>query len=257
MSSCGDGFVQNGVEACDDGNGINTDGCLNNCVAATCGDGYVQVGAGAYICGEETGLIESLEGKRPYPRIKPPYFPAVLGLYNCPTIVNNAETMAQVKHVLAFGGAEFAKIGIPGDSGTHIWGVSGLVKRPGLYEIEAGKATFGELLYDLCGGPLAGVIVPEEPPGARAVGGPLWASGAPGVEVLVDQGRGLVTVAPVHGDRGGEAPLHQFALPRPQRGGEAGRRSSPGDEPRHLAGERVPGAGGAPPGDGEAGRGLS
>ena len=80
----------------------------------------------------------------------------MLGLYNCPTIVNNAETMAQVKHVLAFGGAEFAKIGIPGDSGTHIWCVSGLVKRPGLYEIEAGKATFGQLLYDFCGGPLDG-----------------------------------------------------------------------------------------------------
>ena len=125
------------------------------------GTGYscevvVHRGGGCYVCGEETGLIESLEGKRGYPRIKPPYFPAVLGLYNCPTIVNNAETMAQVKHVLAFGGAEFAKIGIPGDSGTHIWGVSGLVKRPGLYEIEAGKATFGELLYDLCGGPLDG-----------------------------------------------------------------------------------------------------
>jgi NADH-quinone oxidoreductase subunit F len=61
-----------------------------------------------------------------------------------------------VRHVLAMGGAEFAKIGIPGDSGTHIWGVSGLVKRPGLYEIEAGKATFGELLFGLCGGPLDG-----------------------------------------------------------------------------------------------------
>jgi len=125
------------------------------------GSGYscevvVHRGGGCYVCGEETGLIESLEGKRGYPRIKPPYFPAVLGLYNCPTIVNNAETLAQVRHVLAMGGAEFAKIGIPGDSGTHIWGVSGLVKRPGLYEIEAGKATFGELLYDLCGGPLEG-----------------------------------------------------------------------------------------------------
>lgn len=116
----------------------------------------VHRGGGCYVCGEETGLIESLEGKRGYPRIKPPYFPAVLGLYNCPTIVNNAETIAQVKHVVAMGGAAFAKIGVPGDSGTHIWGVSGLVKRPGLYEIEAGKATFGELLYDFCGGPLDG-----------------------------------------------------------------------------------------------------
>ncbi len=116
----------------------------------------VHRGGGCYVCGEETGLIESLEGKRGYPRIKPPYFPAVLGLYNCPTIVNNAETMAQVKHVVSLGGAEFAKIGVPGDSGTHIWGVSGLVKKPGLYEIEAGKATFGQLLNDFCGGPLDG-----------------------------------------------------------------------------------------------------
>jgi NADH-quinone oxidoreductase subunit F len=137
------------------------------------GSGYscevvIHRGGGCYVCGEETGLIESLEGKRGYPRIKPPYFPAVLGLYNCPTIVNNAETMAQVKHVLAFGGAEFAKIGIPGDSGTHIWGVSGLVKRPGLYEIEAGKATFGELLYDLCGGPLDGRKIKAIIPGGSS-----------------------------------------------------------------------------------------
>jgi len=69
---------------------------------------WVHRGAGAYICGEETGLIESLEGKRAYPRIKPPYFPAVLGLYLCPTIVNNVETLCAVKHIVALGGAEFA-----------------------------------------------------------------------------------------------------------------------------------------------------
>ncbi len=125
------------------------------------GSGYsceivVHRGAGAYICGEETGLIESLEGKRGYPRIKPPYFPAVLGLYQCPTIVNNVETLCQVKHVIDMGGNAFSDIGVKGDSGTHIWGVSGLVQRPGYFEIEAGKATFGELLYDLCGGPLPG-----------------------------------------------------------------------------------------------------
>ena len=70
---------------------------------------HVHRGAGAYICGEETGLIESLEGKRAYPRIKPPYFPAVLGLYMCPTIVNNVETLCAVKHIVAMGGAEFAR----------------------------------------------------------------------------------------------------------------------------------------------------
>src|SRR5207302_584860 len=87
---------------------------------------YVHRGAGAYICGEETGLIESLEGKRAYPRIKPPYFPPVLGLYQCPTIVNNVETLCDVKHILAMGGgAEYAKLGKPNNTGTRILCVSG------------------------------------------------------------------------------------------------------------------------------------
>src|SRR5450759_3553920 len=109
---------------------------------------YVHRGAGAYICGEETGLIESLEGKRPYPRIKPPYFPAVLGLYMCPTIVNNVETLCNVKHIVAMGGAEFAKLGTPNNTGTLIVSLSGQVKRPGYYEIEIGKATIGQLIND-------------------------------------------------------------------------------------------------------------
>src|SRR5439155_1608511 len=82
-------------------------------------------GAGAYICGEETGLIESLEGKRAYPRIKPPYFPAVLGLYMCPTIVNNVETLCHVKHIIAMGGATYARLGRPNNTGTRIVCVSG------------------------------------------------------------------------------------------------------------------------------------
>jgi NADH-quinone oxidoreductase subunit F len=113
---------------------------------------YVHRGAGAYICGEETGLIESLEGKRAYPRIKPPYFPAVLGLYQCPTIVNNVETLCDVKHIIAMGGAEFAKIGKPNNTGTRILCVSGDVVRPGYYEVEVGSLTMGELIYDVCGG---------------------------------------------------------------------------------------------------------
>jgi NADH-quinone oxidoreductase subunit F len=108
---------------------------------------YVHRGAGAYICGEETGLIESLEGKRPYPRLKPPYFPAVLGLYLCPTIVNNVETLAAVKHVIAMGGAAYARLGTPNNTGTRIVSLSGHVKRPGYYEIEVGKATIGELIF--------------------------------------------------------------------------------------------------------------
>ena len=113
---------------------------------------YVHRGAGAYICGEETGLIESLEGKRAYPRIKPPYFPAVLGLWMCPTIVNNVETLCDVKHIIAMGGGEFAKLGKPGNTGTRILCVSGDVQRPGYYEVEVGSVTMGELINDLCGG---------------------------------------------------------------------------------------------------------
>jgi len=113
---------------------------------------YVHRGAGAYICGEETGLIESLEGKRPYPRIKPPYFPAALGLYMCPTIVNNVESLCHVKHVIGMGGEEYAKLGTPRNTGTRILCVSGDVLRPGYYEIQVGKVTMGELVNDLCGG---------------------------------------------------------------------------------------------------------
>jgi len=113
---------------------------------------YVHRGAGAYICGEETGLIESLEGKRPYPRIKPPYFPAVLGLYMCPIIVNNVETLCHVKHILAMGGESYSQLGTPGNTGTRILCVSGDVVRPGYFEVEVGKVTMGELINDMCGG---------------------------------------------------------------------------------------------------------
>src|SRR2546428_2642754 len=111
-------------------------------------DIWVHRGAGAYSCGEETGLIESLEGKRAYPRIKPPYFPAVLGLYMSPTIVNNVETLCAVKHIVAMGGTEYAKLGTPNNTGTRIVSLSGNVKRPGYYEIEVGKATIGQLIND-------------------------------------------------------------------------------------------------------------
>jgi NADH-quinone oxidoreductase subunit F len=113
---------------------------------------YIHRGAGAYICGEETGLIESLEGKRAYPRIKPPYFPAVLGLYMCPTIVNNVETLCHVKHIIAMGGAKYAQLGRPNNTGTRIVCVSGDVQRPGYFEIEVGAVTMGQLIYDMAGG---------------------------------------------------------------------------------------------------------
>lgn len=115
-------------------------------------DIYVHQGAGAYICGEETSLLESLEGKRPYPRIKPPYFPAVLGLYMKPTIVNNVETICHVKHILRLGAEEYTKMGTPGDGGTRTMCVSGDVMKPGFYELPAGAVTLGELIFDICGG---------------------------------------------------------------------------------------------------------
>ena len=108
---------------------------------------HVHRGAGAYICGEETGLIESLEGKRPYPRIKPPYFPAILGLWMCPTIVNNVETLCHVKHIVNMGAASYAKLGTPNNTGTRVVSLSGQVKKPGYYEIEVGKVTLGELIF--------------------------------------------------------------------------------------------------------------
>jgi NADH-quinone oxidoreductase subunit F len=117
---------------------------------------HVHRGAGAYICGEETGLIESLEGKRAYPRIKPPYFPAILGLYQCPTIVNNVETLCAVKHIVAMGPSEYAKLGTPNNTGTRIVSVSGQVKKPGYFEIEVGKATIGQLINEFAGGLLDG-----------------------------------------------------------------------------------------------------
>jgi len=129
---------------------------------------YIHRGAGAYICGEETGLIESLEGKRAYPRIKPPYFPAVLGLYQCPTIVNNVETLCNVVHIVRMGGAEYAKLGRPNNTGTRIVCVSGHVNKPGYYEIEAGAWTVGQIIHDLCGGVRGGRKIKAIIPGGSS-----------------------------------------------------------------------------------------
>ena len=129
---------------------------------------YIHRGAGAYICGEETGLIESLEGKRAYPRIKPPYFPAVLGLYMCPTIVNNVETLCHVKHIIAMGGAEYARIGRPNNTGTRIVCVSGDVVRPGYFEIEVGVITMGQLINGMAGGAKPGRRIRAVIPGGSS-----------------------------------------------------------------------------------------
>jgi len=115
-------------------------------------DLYVQVGAGAYICGEETALLESLEGKRGNPRIKPP-FPAIAGLYGCPTVVNNVETIAAVVPIVNMGGDEYAKIGIGKSTGTKLISASGHINNPGVYEIELGLPV-EEFIYssEYCGG---------------------------------------------------------------------------------------------------------
>ncbi len=119
------------------------------------GSGYsmhltVHRGAGAYICGEETALIESLEGKPGRPRFKPP-FPAVEGFYGCPTVVNNVETLATVPAILEFGGDWHASIGIPNNTGCKIFSVSGHVNKPGNYEVPMGTS-LKTLIEEHCGG---------------------------------------------------------------------------------------------------------
>ncbi len=111
----------------------------------------VHRGAGAYICGEETGLLDSLEGKRGNPRLKPP-FPALQGLYQGPTLINNVETLSTVPAIIAMGGEEYAKLGVETSTGTKLVSVSGHVKRPGNYEIELGIPS-REIIYGLAGGP--------------------------------------------------------------------------------------------------------
>jgi len=111
-------------------------------------------GAGAYICGEETGLLDSLEGKRGNPRLKPP-FPAIEGLYDGPTLINNVETLATVPHIITMGGKDYAAIGTETSTGTKLVSVSGDVQRPGNYEITLGIPS-REIIYDLAGGPHPG-----------------------------------------------------------------------------------------------------
>ena len=111
-------------------------------------------GAGAYICGEETGLLDSLEGKRGNPRLKPP-FPAIEGLYNGPTLINNVETLATVPSIIRMGGKRYAEIGTKTSTGTKVVSVSGDVQRPGNYEIVLGTPS-REIIYGLAGGPPEG-----------------------------------------------------------------------------------------------------
>jgi NADH-quinone oxidoreductase subunit F len=115
-------------------------------------DVTVHRGAGAYICGEETGLLNSLEGKRGEPRVKPP-FPAISGAFSCPTAVNNVESIANVSYIMRMSGDEFAKLGkIDKSGGTRLISLSGHVKKPGVYEIQAGSMTLRQIIEELGGG---------------------------------------------------------------------------------------------------------
>ena len=130
---------------------------------------YVHRGAGAYICGEETSLIESLEGKRGYPRIKPP-FPAVKGVWDCPTVVNNVETLAAVVPIINFGAEEYAKIGIGKSTGTKLISACGNIKKPGVYEIEM-NISVEEFIFsdEYCGGIAKGRRLKACIPGGSSV----------------------------------------------------------------------------------------
>jgi NADH-quinone oxidoreductase subunit F len=130
-------------------------------------DCTVHRGAGAYICGEETSLLNSLEGKRGWPRLKPP-FPAVKGLFGAPTIVNNVETIMNVPAIVEKGGAWFNELGMGKSGGTRIVCVSGHVQKPGVYELPMG-IPFRELIYDVAGGPPPGRKVKGVIPGGTSM----------------------------------------------------------------------------------------
>jgi NADH-quinone oxidoreductase subunit F len=139
--------------------------------AGILGSGYsldleIHRGAGAYICGEETSLLESLEGKRGHPRLKPP-FPAVSGLYGSPTVINNVETLANIPHIINNGNEWYSSIGVAGNAGTRLFGVSGHIKKRGIYELEMGTP-LRELLFDHCGGMREGHTLKAIVPGGSS-----------------------------------------------------------------------------------------
>ncbi len=126
----------------------------------------VHRGAGAYICGEETALLESLEGKRGHPRLKPP-FPASIGLFGCPTVINNVETLSNVPFIVLHGAESFLKQGLPKDGGTRIFSVSGMVKKPGIYELPLGTKLV-TLIYEFAGGMMDGKKLKAVIPGGMS-----------------------------------------------------------------------------------------
>jgi NADH-quinone oxidoreductase subunit F len=129
---------------------------------------YTHTGAGAYICGEETALLSSLEGLRGHPRMKPP-FPAVSGLYACPTVVNNVETITAVPDIIKMGGEAYQKLGTEKSGGTKLWSVSGHVNSPGVYELPMGYDDMEKFIMEDCGGMLDGKQLKAVIPGGSSV----------------------------------------------------------------------------------------
>jgi NADH-quinone oxidoreductase subunit F len=129
-------------------------------------DVYVHRGAGAYVCGEETALLESLEGKRGNPRLKPP-FPASIGLFQCPTVINNVETLSNIPLIIRNGADWFCNLGLPKDGGTRLFGVSGMVKNPGVYELPVGTS-LKELIFTHAGGMQEGKTLKGVIPGGMS-----------------------------------------------------------------------------------------
>ena len=131
-------------------------------------DIVVHRGAGAYICGEETALLNSLEGKKGQPRIKPPFFPAAIGLYSCPTVVNNTETLAALPWIIENGAAAYAAIGVGKSTGTKLISASGHINKPGVYEIELGYPLL-EFIENECGGVRTGHKLKAVIPGGSSM----------------------------------------------------------------------------------------
>jgi NADH-quinone oxidoreductase subunit F len=129
---------------------------------------YTHTGAGAYICGEETALLNSLEGLRGHPRMKPP-FPAVAGLYGCPTVVNNVETLTAVPDIIKMGGGAYQKLGTEKSGGTKVWSVSGHVNRPGVYELPMGYDDMEKFILEDCQGIAGGRQLKAVIPGGSSV----------------------------------------------------------------------------------------
>ena len=129
---------------------------------------YTHTGAGAYICGEETALLNSLEGLRGHPRMKPP-FPAVAGLYQCPTVVNNVETLSAVPPIILMGGEAYKALGTEKSGGTKLWSVSGHVNLPGVYELPMGYDDMEKFIMEDCGGIIDGKKLKAVIPGGSSV----------------------------------------------------------------------------------------